>query len=214
LPCNGDAECQAVDELALCNAATLSCYAACLPGDSQAKCRAAQACLTVREDNSLGACLPRCNADSDCDGGRFCDPGASGTCVDVAPPGGAVGAPCTIETQATDCASGFCVPYSDGVSFGCGAYCTLGLVDGCGYSAETGGVRQAFCFEPRFPGGGVRDLGVCFPLCDTTADCAQAAGGWVCEPFTNPELATELGRQGECIPGGLSSNPIADAGPG
>jgi hypothetical protein len=169
----------------------------------------------VQDDNMVGACIPRCNSDADCDGGRVCDPGASGTCVDVRPPGGTVGDPCTLETQATDCASGFCIPYANASGFACGAYCTLGLVDGCGFDSAGGGVREAFCFEPRFPGGGVRDLGVCFPLCNTTADCAQSGDGWVCEPIPNVELATALGRSGECLPAALSTSPqSADAGPG
>jgi hypothetical protein len=126
--------------------------------------------------------------------------------------GGKVGDPCTVANQATDCASGFCIQYSNGAGTGCGAFCTLGLLNSCGFSSTTGGTRQAFCFEPIFDGGGVLDLGMCFPLCDTTADCAQAAAGWVCQPFNTQDQITQLGRQGECIPAALSSSGGGDAG--
>ena len=53
---------------------------------------------------------------------------------------------------------------------------------------------------------------MCFPLCDTTADCAQAGAGWVCDLFTNQDEITTLGRRGECLPGALSSSGGADAG--
>jgi len=214
LPCGSDAECAAVDDVSICNRATGYCYGACLPGAGQAKCRAAQACLSVSDDNSLGACLPRCASDADCGPNRFCDPGIRGICLDAAPAGGKVGDPCTAANQATDCASGFCIEYSNGAGSGCGAFCTLGLLSGCGFDNASGGVRQAFCFEPVFQGGNVLDVGACFPLCDTTADCAQAAAGWVCELFTNQDEITQLGRQGECIPGALSRSGVADAGPG
>jgi hypothetical protein len=212
LPCTGDDECAAVDNISFCNQGSGWCYGLCLPGQGNAKCRDAQACFSVVNDNSVGACIPRCASDAECGPGLFCDPGLTGTCLPAAPAGGKVGDPCTVDTEATDCASGFCFPLANNAGSFCSAGCTLNLLDGCGYDRTTGGVREAACFVPFFSGGAPLDFGLCIPLCDTTADCAQSGAGWVCELFTDASEVQQLGRQGECIPASLSPTAGADAG--
>jgi hypothetical protein len=209
VPCTADAECKAVDGDSACNLALGYCLALCTPGADTIKCGSgrAQYCVPITDDGILGACLPGC----------FCDPGFPGLCVDTAPTGGGVGTACSLVTEATDCASGICLEYADPndptatIGSFCSANCTAGAVNGCGFDDVSGGVRQAACFEPQFAGGQVGDIGVCFPLCDITADCVQAADGWTCSLFP-PEGAALLGRQGECRPPGLGD--AADAGPG
>jgi hypothetical protein len=138
--------------------------------------------------------------------------------VDTLPGGGAFGAPCTPATEVTDCASGLCIQYgvpnNPGVVAGsfCSANCTAGITNGCGFDAVSGGVRQGACFSAQLQGGGVGDLGYCAPLCDTTADCAQA--GWVCELFGDAMAEAQVGRRGECVPAVLATGAAADAGPG
>jgi hypothetical protein len=222
LPCTANADCTAIDGDAACNTGLGYCLALCQPGvgATLVKCGAgrAQYCFPISDDGSIGACLPGCTSDAAC-AGRFCDPGLPGLCVDEAPPGGAVGAACTVATQVADCASGLCLEYADPndstvtVATFCSANCTAGVANGCGFDAVSGGTRQAACFEPRFSDGGVGDIGVCFPLCDTTADCAQAAAGWTCLPFPDPAGVAQVGRQGECVPPDTGAG-VADAGPG
>jgi hypothetical protein len=220
--CTSNEDCAGLDELSLCNNALGICMSVCFPGQNDsAKCGTrAQLCLPVSQDGQLGICIPRCTSDAACGPGRFCDPTLFGMCVDAARPGGGVGAPCTLDTEATDCASGLCVQYSDPANPGqaagsfCSANCTAGINSGCGFDQGSAGVRQAACFSPQIAGGGVGDLGYCAPLCDTTADCAQAAAGWVCEPFPSAQAQMQVGRQGECVPGVLATGGAADAGPG
>lgn len=221
--CTTSADCTGLDELSACNNALGICMSVCLPGPGSpnTKCGSdrAQLCLAVSADSGLGICIPRCTSDAACGAGRFCDPTLFGMCLDAALPGGGVGAPCSPETEATDCASGLCVQYSDPNNPGqvagsfCSANCTAGINSGCGFDTVSGGTRQAACFSAQLPNGGVGDLGYCAPLCDTTADCAQAADGWVCEPFPDPLAVQQVGRAGECVPGVLAT-ATGDAGPG
>lgn len=225
--CTVNTDCTGLDELAACNTRLGICMAICLPGGGNAntKCGAdrAQLCLPINDDGSLGVCIPRCTSDAACGPGRFCDPTLFGMCMDTARSAGAIGAPCTPDTTDgfdDDCASGLCVQYSDPANPGqvagafCSSNCTAGINAGCGFDAVSGGTRQAACFSAQLPGGGVGDLGYCAPLCDTTADCAQAADGWVCEPFPDAQGAMQVGRAGECVPGALATGGAADAGPG
>jgi hypothetical protein len=124
-----------------------------------------------------------------------------------------------VANEETDCASGICLEYADPnnptatIGSFCSANCTAGVLNGCGSDGVSSGVRQAACFEPQFAGGQTGDIGVCFPLCDTTGDCAQANVGWTCSLFA-PEGAAQVGRLGECVPPGLGTEEPADAGPG
>jgi hypothetical protein len=223
LPCTSDTDCVAVDDISACNTALNYCFALCIPGQSMVKCGSdrAQVCYPIRTDNTLGACIPRCTSDAACGVGRFCDPSLLGLCENAAPPGGKVGDPCVAANDATvsDCASGLCLEYSDpnnpNVSVGsfCSADCTFGLANGCGFDNVSGGQRQAACLQAQIRGGQPGDIGFCFPLCNTNADCAQAADGWICNLFNDVNAEMQVGRLGECLPAALA-NGAADAGPG
>lgn len=226
--CTANTDCTGLDELAACNTQLGICMAVCLPGpgNPNTKCGAgrAQLCLPVSQDGGLGICIPRCTSDAACGAGRFCDPTLFGMCVDAQKPGGAVGTACTPDDDDdgvdAECASGLCVQYgipnNPGQIAGafCSSNCTAGINAGCGFDMASGGTRQAACFSAQLANGGVGDLGYCAPLCDTTADCAQADDGWVCEPFPDAAGAQQVGRAGECIPGVLSTGGGGDAGPG
>lgn len=219
LPCVGSDDCREVDTLSTCgitNQATQAsnCIALCQPGTGQLKCGAnrAQACFQTDAAGTVGGCFPLCSSDAACGPGRFCDPGGFGLCVDVAPVGGGVGAPCTVATEATDCASAICLEIQradDSVIAGvCTANCTYGGFQlGCGYDAALGGVREAACLQARYTGGRPGDLGYCFELCDVDADCTQA--DWECSLFNDPAADAALGRAGQCVPAELNR---ADAG--
>jgi hypothetical protein len=125
-----------------------------------------------------------------------------------------------VQSEATDCASGVCLEYSDPndplaiLGSFCTANCTFGLGNGCGFDAVSGGVRQAACFQAQISGGQPGDLGYCFPVCDSTEDCAQSGDGWVCSPFNDPNAVAVVGRAGECLPVELTNLGSVDAGPG
>ena len=218
LPCQTDAECQAIDDISACNTALGVCFALCIPGQSSVKCGAdrAQVCYPIREDNTLGACIPRCTSDAACGAGRFCDPGLLGLCEDAQRAGGKIGDACAADA---DCASNLCLEYSDPngstavIGSFCSANCTFGLADGCGFDDVSGGVRQAGCFQAQLRTGAPGDIGFCFPVCDTNEDCVQAGNGWVCDLFNDVNAEQQVGRKGECLPAALASAGV-DAGPG
>jgi hypothetical protein len=221
-PCRSTAECALLDPTSGCGLINQTtgdgfCLGVCQPGnaDGALKCGAdrAQSCLASPTNPALGLCFPSCQSDLACGDGRFCDssdPGL-GLCTDTQRPGPGIGAPCTTETEATDCASSICLAFPNGVGSFCSASCTFASINGCGYSEDSTGPREAACLQARFQGGGAGDLGFCFELCDVNADCEQ--GDWVCEPFATPEFQTFVGRQGQCLPAALVGGP-ADAGPG
>jgi hypothetical protein len=220
VPCTSNADCTAIDDISACNTTLHYCFALCVPGTSQLKCGSnnAQACVAV--STQFGVCIPRCSSDAACGPGRFCDPGDTGLCRDVAAQGGKVGDPCTPATEATDCAGGLCLQYADpndrtvvAGSF-CSAGCTFGLSNGCGFDNVSGGQRQAACLQSSDDGGQPGDLGLCFPVCDSNADCAQSGAGWVCKPFNDANAEQQVGRLGECLPAALANVGVTDAGPG
>jgi len=204
--CATTTECVALDDLSACNTDLGLCMSLCIPGPGEAKCGdRAQACQPI-DAEGLGACAPRCTSDAACGVGRFCDPGALGVCTDRAYAGGAVGTPCSVATETTDCASGICLEYTDprfpgsvAGSF-CSATCTLGSPNGCGLDDLSGGTRRAACFQAQAADGVPGDLGYCTPLCDRDQDCAQADEGWVCSLFNDTQTERDVGRLGECFP--------------
>jgi hypothetical protein len=229
LPCASTDDCREVDEFSTCgtiNTATGAqyCIALCQPGDPQAvganllKCGAnrAQACLGD-DGATVGGCFPICTSDAACGPNRFCDPGGVGLCLDAAPAGGGVGAPCTADTEEVDCASQICLEFllpDDVTTAGfCSANCTAFAPQGCGFdeTSAAGGVREAACIQTRFETGGPGDLGFCVELCNTDADCAQAPA-WECGLFENADAEAQLGRLGSCIPAELNTPVGADAG--
>lgn len=228
VPCRDSDDCEALDGASACGFIDPGtgegfCIALCATGQSNAKCGAgefrAQACVQSPTPG-LGACFPMCTSDEGCGEGRFCGQDImtnSGLCVDTAPVGGGVGAACTPETAAADCASGICLTFSDaGVVAGgfCSASCTFGSLFGCGYAPGSPAttVRENFCLQEQDQGGSPGDLGFCFELCDVDADCAQ--DDWVCDAFGGADLQEFVGRQGQCVPASLTNDGEGDAGPG
>jgi hypothetical protein len=143
----------------------------------------------------VGWCYPQCGSDEDC-GGRSCDL-ARGVCVDTPNPGLPLGDPCTMNTE---CAGNLCVGFAVGQAF-CSAPCVFGERVGCGYGlAPPNGVRGAGCLAPQIRGfvadEGLHDMGFCVQLCSETADCTQAAGGWICDE--SPEIVQRFNRPGVC----------------
>jgi len=212
VPCSNSDECEALDGASVCgeiDPATQRghCFGLCLAGDNpNAKCGAnrAQACLAFPDAAPVGACIPMCTSDSGCGSGRFCAPGGSavGLCVDTAPAGGGIGAPCTPQTEVTDCASGVCLTFEGAPAAGgfCTANCTYLSDFGCGRAAGTPQTtpRDTFCLQAQAVEGAPGDLGFCFELCDVAADCAQP--DWVCEVFGTADVQEALGRLGQCVP--------------
>lgn len=217
--CADTTDCQALDGLSACGlfdpvTDTGYCIALCVPGTSNVKCFAerAQACFESPTNPGLGACFPVCQSDAGCGAGLFCDLGAAGlgVCTATAPVGGDIGAPCTADTALTDCKSGLCVELADGAgavsgSF-CSANCTYGLIEGCGYERVMATPRDALCGQTQSATGDAGDVGFCFELCDTPADCTQP--GWDCVENLSPEGQALVGRIGQCLP------PIAGADAG
>lgn len=220
LPCTSSVECQALDPLSGClgnEADPGYCISLCTPGvDGPAKCFAGgetvarpQACVSFPQDPTVGACFPMCSSDAACGEGLFCDLGASGLglCTATPPTGGGVGAPCTEATAEDDCISDLCVTLLDpetGDPAGafCSGACVFGLIEGCGFDDPSSVVRDALCLQPQQQNGDIGDLGLCFELCDTSADCTQADSGWECVPLSaGGQMAT--GRTGECLPPAL-----------
>jgi hypothetical protein len=209
--CTSIDDCQALDGLSAC-AGTGFCLGLCQPGDADGlvKCFAdrAQACVVVNpNDPETGACLPICQSDAGCGAGLFCDLGRGGLglCTAVEPPGGDVGAPCTEATAETDCKSGLCLTFGDAGDSGpslsfCSANCTNGSIAGCGFEEQLSVPRDAVCAQSQLIDGGPGDIGFCFELCDVDADCAQAAGGWICSNDLNEQGQMLTGRTGLCLP--------------
>jgi hypothetical protein len=218
LICQGTPQCSDVDPLSACgliNETTGNgvCVSLCQPGAGQVKCDPdrAQACISITQDDSVGGCFPMCQSDAACGAGQFCDLGRGvfGVCTATPLTGGDVGAPCTAATEGVDCKSGICLTLTDDVSGDpigsfCSAGCTFGLRAGCGFDDANTPPRDAFCLQPSDPAGDLGDLGVCFEMCDTDADCTQA--GWQCLALTAAGQ-TFVGRVGECLPPGLGDVP-------
>jgi len=205
--CRDADDCAAVDPLSGCSLFDADgngvCLAICQPGAGAGmiKCGEdrAQVCDPVDTQPGLGICGPRCTSDAGC-GDGFCDAGREGLCRPEARAGGGIGAPCTPETEAADCASSLCLQFNlpDAPvprSF-CSGSCTLGSVSGCGFEAGSGTPDTA-CTTPQNQGSTVGDIGFCFELCDVATDCSQA--DWICNLFS--DAGAELfGRPGSCVP--------------
>ncbi len=206
-PCTALQDCAALDPLAACSAAgndgTGTCLRGCLSKDplpNEAKCldRVDQVCLSsaalglepFSAARQIGACLPQCGSDEDCDG-RVCDL-AQGTCLDQRAPGLPIGAACAADAE---CAGAVCSAFPSGTSF-CSAPCSFNAL-GCGYGA---GVqpRPAACVAAWLNVDGVsegrQDLGLCLELCDVTADCTQP--DWSCDT----SQGGPVGSGGVCVP--------------
>lgn len=217
--CSSSADCAALDELSSCLFRAENdgfCISRCLAGvGGELKCTdedgaRLQACTVIGQPGStIDVCLPRCNSNADCTGGRVCDLGVDGACVDPPSAVGAVGAACTLETQVDDCASGSCQVLADGRTL-CAGFCSFGSSLGCGFDNDPVDNRTAACVSPQRVDGDLGDLGQCFELCDVADDCIQA--GSECVLLTDPANVTRLGRDGFCDPPPVGGAVGADAG--
>jgi hypothetical protein len=163
------------------------CYSACSLTAATLQCvdGGPQACASVGDPG--GACYPMCRSHEQCGPGRFCD-ASSGLCVaEVQDTGGGIGAPCTLDSQATDCRSGQCV-YEIATGNGiCTALCRFGDVD-CGAAVGEAALGSVCLSDDPSPGA----VGSCYPLCDSDADCERSDYCRVGSPVA--------GRQGVCRP--------------
>lgn len=210
--CESDTDCRLLDRSTICHmqAGVGLCLRSCLskdPEPNEGKCLGRQdlVCasnpalgkdlfLIPRQD---GRCLPRCAFDGECPSGHLCNP-ATGVCSLAPVEGLADGEPCSEDD---DCAGNVCLRAREGAST-CSAHCTLGALQGCGYSQATD-TRPVGCVEAlvRTPmiSEGIGDLGLCRELCSTDANCAQAEAGWRCRPVSSG--VANLDRVGTCVPG-------------
>ena len=161
------------------------CFLNCTPGNSTAtKCngRPDVACATLFDNTGMAngaACLPNCSQDSDCPTGRKCDDSTS-ICVDTPNPGTAFGAHCTYDpTGMTDACAGHCLGIGGSATTIIASFCTrecvLGGTTNCnwvGAGKPLAGAPHGICL-PTDTTSDIGDTGVCFPLCDTAADCAD-----------------------------------------
>jgi hypothetical protein len=173
------------------------CMASCASGGGSAavKCgrRPDVSCSPLFDNMGnpvANACVPNCSQDSDCPTGRKCDQRFN-FCVDAPHAGGAFGTHCVFDTTGKmDSCAGSCFP-SDfdnannvTASF-CSRSCTVGYLNECDWvdmntTASSGG-PHGVCL-PIQQNFGFGDLGFCFQLCDTAADCAdQTDPNLVCD---------------------------------
>jgi hypothetical protein len=106
-------------------------------------------------------CMGLCQKDSDCPSSQTCDP-YFGLCGRYDhPETGDVGAACA---QDSDCKSQLCVILPEFPGGYCSAFCSL-VGQGC---------PQGSVCALRY--GKAGDLGTCFRVCSSTADCRQGYG--------------------------------------
>ncbi len=165
------------------------CLPACTLDDDGESCASipGTACEPLLDTGS-GFCRPLCVFDEDCASGH-CDRATSTCQTSSSSSGLGFGESCTPESSS--CA-GLCLDFGDGIGL-CSHRCVFGGSERCA-EAELGDVCAYASVE-----GGVGDVGFCAPLCDCNDDCS--ATGFVCDAFTDPELAAVLGHPGLCSPG-------------
>jgi hypothetical protein len=157
----------------------------------QVKChnRTDEACEPTDSTLTVFTCTAICASDADC-GARKCDIG-SGLCMDKPTAGDPVGSPC-MANAATDSCSGFCraLPGQNPVQGGpavpgrCSALCRFGGSEGCGWTRNpVAGAGHAVggCLLPALMGADIGDVGFCYQLCDSIADCSIRDKDWVCD---------------------------------
>lgn len=180
---------------------------------SPLKChgRAEMACSPIDGGSASGACLPRCNLDSDCESGWFCHP-RDGYCHQDVPQGLAVGQVCTLPGDGGgDACRGVCdddeIAAADGGTAirVCTEGCTFGVTLGCGWS-DISQPAPAYCLTGAEGigvgfGPGAGDLGQCIQLCDCDGQCASPLS---CLPFGASSVAQITKRQGFCGSGSSS----------
>ena len=157
----------------------------------------AEQCLSVAT-----ACFPQCGANVDCPENTFCD-ARTGFCIEEEVTGEPDGTPCDPEAE-TDPCMGRCTTFVDAsnepVESVCVTDCSVGSPTACGWEDPTE-PASGLCL-PREELGDVGDQGLCYPLCDCTADCVGE--GRTCYADPNGTFETAFGRPGVC------SSPIDD----
>lgn len=191
-PCDEDTDCGEPDAVCLKIDPTQPgrCTLSCTLGPSitsadgffdpllEGKCQGREDVRCGKAKNGVGVCLPTCGEDTQCTGGRVCDPRLA-VCVDHPNDGLPTGASCTPGIDPSPC-GGLCVGFDSGIGM-CSSPCVLGGEKDS--SSDCGGPERGFCFF-RPQTNGVGDVGFCSPSCASQADCASP-NFWC---FTVPEL--------------------------
>ncbi|MBN2193461.1 MAG: hypothetical protein JW751_11655 [Polyangiaceae bacterium] len=200
----------------------LGCELGELASGSGAKChgRRDTACEEPRSGAGGAACVPRCNADTDCCApgvvcgpARYCNP-STGLCSTERRSGSSIGSRCSGVED--DSCRGVCraVEGSHGSRFACSEPCTFGASPACGFFPEAGSAR-AYCYlannlfvaAARVAGDG----GYCAPACDCNDDCAD---GFACLAFSESRDVLATGRSGVCVWATAAGRGVACGGAG
>jgi hypothetical protein len=173
-----------------------------------AKClqRTDMACAAEGLTNTHTLCIPMCASDADC-GGRKCDE-ETGLCVDTPAQRDPTYSACVFNGPTQTCTEA-CVSFSQDAQKGkltpgiCSRMCVIGAASACGrdLASPLSSGLVGTCIGPRGTGAG--DLGRCFQLCDSAADCRDKDPGVVCDPSSIPVFG-----HGLCTP----PNSFVDAG--
>lgn len=194
------------------------CMLSCTPGGgaNATKClnRPDVACSPLYDNQGVvvaSACLPNCSQNADCPVGRKCDE-RTNFCVDVPNPGAPFGAHCAFDpTGRTDACAGNCFPANQDAaqnvtaSF-CTRTCSVGFLNECDWvdqntPARTGG-PHGVCL-PITQTYGFGDVGACFQLCDSAADCAdQSDPNLVCDKSAVANIGHGVCLWGQATPAG------------
>jgi hypothetical protein len=146
-------------------------------------------------------CGPRCNADTDCSGGRFCNP-FNGLCEQEKAVTVPIGADCPGEGDPTStiCGSGICLEIGiQGmhVKRMCTQSCTIGGL--CGVDGA--------CVMGKLDDYAAGDAGYCAQRCNCDSECRNAAD--MCLPWKNAGLEAHFQSRGICnyAPDGTETLP-------
>jgi hypothetical protein len=170
---------------------------ACRPfaPDGVEQCQENKSCpnggLCFRDRCRELACGPRCNADSDCADGRFCNP-QTGLCDAVRPRAVPIGDSCDGDVPGgIRCGDGTCLILfnSEGVRLKgmCTQSCTFGQLCGEG---------QGACALPRFDDYAAGDIAQCVERCQCDAECQNPADR--CLSWGSAALEAHYGSAGFC----------------
>jgi hypothetical protein len=213
--CTQDSDCAPFDAKGAClefTAGSGYCFEGCdfgNPGNTflPSKCHGRQemACAPLSSDGQTltgQACLPQCNADSDCGTGLFCDV-SSGLCVASQGTGLSLGAQCQQQDGGASQCKGNCTGIvtsgsTTPLTYTCTESCTLGAVPQCGWSGQSGDTAPGFCLftSTIIPDPGVGDRGSCAQLCSCNSDCLNP--DFICRAFTDSATASALNQKGYC----------------
>ncbi|WP_437784638.1 hypothetical protein [Sorangium sp. So ce1097] len=169
--CAGDGDCAGEGSVCIGGACLLGCTMGQPPLESivmeldPGKCQGREdlRCDTF-EDASI--CLPSCGSDSECAGGRRCDPRWN-LCVDEPTTGLPDGSACEIGDDDEDPCASWCINFG-GNSGVCAGFCVLG---GDIANDDCGGLESGLCLYGFGDDPGAGDIGVCANACTRHSDC-------------------------------------------